>query len=86
MIDAIAANFLIGKLAATELRMLVSRNESNFATFFPFFVVEEKMLNRNFKKLIFFTFCSKLIICVYVKQSKNNNLCRDVFKPSPHLR
>ena len=31
---------------------------SNCSTFFPFFVIEEKMSNRNFEKSTFFPFCS----------------------------
>ena len=31
---------------------------SNRSTFFPFFVIEEKMSNRNFEKSTFFPFCS----------------------------
>ena len=31
---------------------------SNRLTFFPFFVIEEKMSNRNFEKSTFFPFCS----------------------------
>ena len=40
---------------------------SNCSTFFPFFVIEEKMSNRNFEKSTFFPFCSTFFPFLAIK-------------------
>ena len=46
----------------------------NCSTFFPFFVIGEKMSNRNFAKLKFFPFCSTFFPFFVIKEKMSNDI------------
>ena len=47
---------------------------SNCSTFFPFFVIEEKMWNRNFEKSTFFPFSSTFFPFFVIKEKMSNDM------------